>query len=409
MKLKFFTFILLFLLFTSSSIAQNIKGTVIDEDGDPIAYASVYVRTNPIGGTMTDLDGNYVLQIDSTSILEDELIFSFIGYRTEEFPIQSVINDSVLNVTLVEQPIMLEGAIVKAKISRKESRKLKREALEKFVNQMAEDFPKRTAEYPIFSMYNGFQDDNQLIHHEVVGTIFESPQENRRGGDSIALVVKSVKEFTTEEAKVGYDKFNEIADERLNHPKKKKKKKNKLTYTKRDLDDQALRMHRFLWGGLTGSLIDMLDVKKTAKWDYTMIGDNAVLTYTEKENYLGIVKGELQLHFYVDPVTFQINKIAQSLYGELHIPFGYKLKEEELDFVNALQFGHDTIDRYRVRHAYVDVLRNVFFHRVDGNVVIREKNLEVKGDIIDTKKKKLTYSAEAKSIVSGSPKIKNKE
>ena len=109
-------------------------------------------------------------------------------------------------------------------------------------------------------------------------------------------------------------------------------------------------------------------------------------------------------------ITFQINKIAQSLSGELHIPFGYKLKDDELEFINALQFGHDTLERYRVRHAYVDVLRNVFFRRTsEGNVVVREKNLEVRGDIIDTKKKKLTYNAEAKSIVSGTPKITKKD
>ena len=134
-----------------------------------------------------------------------------------------------------------------------------------------------------------------------------------------------------------------------------------------------------------------------------MIGDDAVLTYTEKENYMGIVKGELQFHFYIDPVTYQIKKIAQSLYGELHIPFGYKLKDDELEFINTLQFGHDTLDRYRVRHAYIEVFRNVFFRRTDGNVVVREKNLEVQGDLVDNKKKKLSYNAEAKVIVSGKP------
>ena len=392
-----------------SLFAQTITGIVLDEDGDPLPYASVYVRNNPISGTMTDLNGRYILDVDSTSALSDEVVFSFIGYRTEEFPIATIISDSNFVVTLVEQPIMLEGATVKAKISRKESTKLKREALEKFVNQMAKDFPERTAQYPIFSMYNGSQDARQLIHHEVVGTISEYPIDNKYGGDSVALVVKSVKEFTTEEAKIAYDKFNAITDDRLNS-KKNKKKKVKLSYTKRDLDAQALRMHRFLWGGPTGSFIDMLNTNKPAKWDYTLIGDDAVLTYTEKENYMGIVKGELQLHFYIDPVTFQINKIAQSLSGELHIPFGYKLKDDELEFINALQFGHDTLDRYRVRHAYVDVLRNVLFRRTpDGNVVVREKNLEVCGDLIDTKKKKLTYSAEAKAIVSGAPKVIKKD
>ena len=398
--------ILLLLLFPFALFAQTLVGTVLDEDGDPLPYASVYVRNNPIGGTMTDENGEYVLEIDSTTASTDEVVFSFIGYRTEEISVEAIIPDSNFVVTLVEQPVMLEGAIVNAKISKKESLKLKREALEKFVEQLRKDFPKRTAEYPVFSMYNGSQDSRQLIHHEVIGVMSEYPIDNRYGGDSIALVVKSVKEFTTEEAKIAYDMFNEITDDRLNS-KKNKKKKIKLSYTKRDLDDQALRMHRFLWGGPTGSLIDMLNIKKPAKWDYTMIGDDAVLTFTEKENYMGIVKGELQLHFYVDPVTFQIHKIAQSLSGELHIPFGYKLKDDELEFINALQFGHDTLDRYRVRHAYIDVLRNVFFRRTsEGNVVIREKNLEVLGDIIDTKKKKLSYSAEAKSIVSGKPKIK---
>lgn len=403
--MKYFLHILLLLLFPFSLFAQTAVGFVIDEDGEPISYASVYVKNNPVEGTMTDLDGRYELQLDSLIKNSDEVVFSFIGYRTEMFPISTITSDSVFYVTLLEQPIMLEGAVVKAKISKKESRKLKVEALEKFVAQMREDFPKRTAEYPVFSMYNGSQDSRQLIHHEVVGTISEYPIDNKWGGDSVALAVKSVKEYTTDEAKVAYDKFNEITDDRLNS-KKYKKKKVKLSYTKRNLDEQSLRMHRFLWGGPTGSLIDLLNVKKTAKWDYTMIGDDAVLTYTEKENYMGIVKGELQLHFYIDPITFQINKIAQSLSGELHIPFGYKLKDDELEFINALQFGHDTLDRYRVRHAYVEVFRNVFFHRVNGNVVIREKNLEVTGDLINSKKKKLSYSAEAKAIVSGSPKVK---
>ena len=403
--MKYILHILLLFSFPFSLLSQTAKGFVIDEDGEPIPYASVYVKNNPVGGTMTDSDGRYELQLGEAVESIDEVVFSFIGYRTEMFSVAAIMADSLFYVTLVEQPIMLEGATVRAKISKKESRKLKKDALEKFVAQMREDFPKRTAEYPVFSMYNGSQDSRQLIHHEVVGTISEYPINNRWGGDSVALIVKSVKEFTTDEAKVAYDVFNELTDERLNG-KKNKKKKVKLSYTKRNLDEQSLRMHRFLWGGPTNSFIDMLNINKPAKWDYTMIGDDAVLTYTEKENYMGIVKGELQLHFYIDPVTFQISKIAQSLSGELHIPFGYKLKDEELEFINALQFGHDTLDCYRVRHAYVDVLRNVLFQRVNGNVVIREKNLEVQGDLIDTKKKKLTYSAEAKAIVSGTPKIR---
>ena len=393
---------IILLFFSLQLFAQTITGYVIDENGAPIPYASVYVKHNPQSGTMTDSLGHYSILLDGSE-QGDNLIISFIGYRTEELPIASLQPDVPLQTTLVEQPIMLEGATVNAKISRKESRKLKKEALERFVAQLKTDFPERTAVYPVFSMYNGGQDNRQLMHHEVIGSITEHPIKAKKGGDSISLVVNSVKEYSTEEIKVGYDLFNEITEDRLSNPKNKKIR---FYYTKRNFTDQALRMHRFLWGGPTGSLIDMLNVNKPNKWDYTMIGGDAVLTYTEKENYMGIAKGELQLHFYIDPATFQINKIAQSLSGELHIPFGYKLKDDELEFINTLQFGHDTLDRYRARHVYIDVLRNVFFRRTpDGNVVVREKNLEVKGDIIDNKKKKLSYSAEAKAIVSGSPKI----
>lgn len=394
---------LILLLFSLHLSAQTITGYVLGEDGNPISYASVYVKSNPQSGTMTDSLGYYSINLNQSTDYSDNLIVSFIGYRTEEVSIASISITQPLYTTLVEQPIMLEGATVKAKISRKESRKIKKDALAKFIAQMRADFPERTAVYPIFSMYNGSQDSRQLMHHEVIGTITEYPIKTHHGIDSISLSVNSVKEYSTDEIKAGYNLFSEITDDRLNTPKNKKKYKQ--IYTKRNFNDQALRMHRFLWGGPTTSFIDMLNIDKPNKWDYTMIGDDAVLTYTEKENYMGIVKGELQFHFYIDPVTFQIKKIAQSLYGELHIPFGYKLKDDELEFINTLQFGHDTLDRYRVRHAYIEVLRNVFFHRVEGNVVVREKNLEVRGDLIDNKKKNLKYSAEAKVIVSGKPLI----
>ena len=124
MKHLIYTILLLSLTFFLS--AQTAVGFVVDEDGEPIPYASVYVKKDPVGGTMTDLDGRYELQLDTLVKNSDEVVFSFIGYRTEIFTISTITSDSVFYITLVEQPIMLEGAVVKAKISKKESRKLKR-------------------------------------------------------------------------------------------------------------------------------------------------------------------------------------------------------------------------------------------------------------------------------------------
>lgn len=402
------TIFFLLLFIPTFLFADIISGYVLGEDGDPIPYASVYVKTNPQLGTMTDSLGYYSININPSTDYSDHLIISFIGYRTEELSIASLQASQSHQTTLVEQPIMLEGATVKAKISRKESRKIKKDALAKFIAQMRADFPARTVVYPIFSMYNGSQDNRQLIHHEIVGEITELPLKKTNGADSMRLVVKSVKSYNTEEVKAGYEKFNELADDRLNGKKKNRRKNKQNIYPKRDLEEQSLAMHRFLWGGQIYSLVEALNDEKISKWDYTMVDDYAVLTYYEETNFLGIFKGELQFHFYVDPITFKIHKAVQSLVGEIHIPFGYKLRSDELEFINALQFGQERIEQYRVRHAYVDVKRNVIFNRQNETVIIREKNLEVNGTLIDKKKKKLTYRAEAKAIVSGVPKITKK-
>ena len=63
MKHLICTILLLSLTFFLS--AQTAVGFVVDEDGEPIPYASVYVKKDPVGGTMTDLDGRYELQLDT--------------------------------------------------------------------------------------------------------------------------------------------------------------------------------------------------------------------------------------------------------------------------------------------------------------------------------------------------------
>ena len=162
-------------------------------------------------------------------------------------------------------------------------------------------------------------------------------------------------------------------------------------------------MHKYLWGGYTGNVLELINTDKLNRWNYVLVGDDGVLSYTDKTNYLGIVKMELNIHFYVDPSNFRIRKIAQSVVGEAHIPFGYKLSKDELKFINTLQLGVDTLDKYKVRHIYGDVKRNVLFQQIEGTMCIKEKNLKVKGTLIDNKKRQLNYNADAKVNVTGKP------
>ena len=62
------------------ALAQNteIKGTVVDEKGDPIIGASVRVEGQE-GGVITDLDGNYVINAPKGA----KITVSYIGYTTQ--------------------------------------------------------------------------------------------------------------------------------------------------------------------------------------------------------------------------------------------------------------------------------------------------------------------------------------
>lgn len=93
------------LLFCSSFFAQKtITGTIESEEGEPLIGASIQAK-GTFTGTVTDLDGNYSIQVsDDTEIL----IFSYTGYTTQEIEIGT---SSAINVTL-EQGVALSEVIV---------------------------------------------------------------------------------------------------------------------------------------------------------------------------------------------------------------------------------------------------------------------------------------------------------
>jgi TonB-linked SusC/RagA family outer membrane protein len=82
----------------------KVTGKVINENGEPIPGVTVSVMGTGIG-TATDLDGNYSLTLAEGSTL----IFSFIGFQTQEVPIG---DRSVINITLVEDISSLDEVVV---------------------------------------------------------------------------------------------------------------------------------------------------------------------------------------------------------------------------------------------------------------------------------------------------------
>ena len=67
---------MLLLFFTTAMLAQNIsvRGSVKDEQGEPIIGANIIIKGTTTGA-MTDVHGNYTVKCASNAILE----FSYIG------------------------------------------------------------------------------------------------------------------------------------------------------------------------------------------------------------------------------------------------------------------------------------------------------------------------------------------
>ena len=72
---------MLCIMFTATAFAQQktIKGTVVDATGEPLIGVNVSVKGTTIG-IITDIDGNYTLEVPSKSTI----VFSYIGYQTQE-------------------------------------------------------------------------------------------------------------------------------------------------------------------------------------------------------------------------------------------------------------------------------------------------------------------------------------
>jgi hypothetical protein len=83
----------------------TISGMVLDEQGQPLPGTAVLVKGTTIG-TTTDLEGRYSLTLPITA---KTVVFSFVGMRMEEIPIQG---RSSLNVTLMQDTQMLSEVVV---------------------------------------------------------------------------------------------------------------------------------------------------------------------------------------------------------------------------------------------------------------------------------------------------------
>ena len=106
-----------FVLFVwSAALFSQIKGTVTDTKGKPIAFANIYVKDS-YSSTSSNDKGNYTLNIKKPGTYT--ILYQYLGYKTSKQVVTVIqsLQIQAVDVTLVEEDIQLNEVIVSKKIN----------------------------------------------------------------------------------------------------------------------------------------------------------------------------------------------------------------------------------------------------------------------------------------------------
>lgn len=104
--------LLAFLAVTYSTIANaqqpGIRGTIQDDLGNPLAYATLFVKQTG-SGTTTNIDGTYEMYLPAGTY---ELVYQYLGYETVVKSVEIGANMLTVNITLKSQTTVLQTVTI---------------------------------------------------------------------------------------------------------------------------------------------------------------------------------------------------------------------------------------------------------------------------------------------------------
>lgn len=84
-----------------------VSGTIVDTAGDPIIGANIKLKGAQGTGTITDVEGNFKLEVPTNGVL----IVSFIGYQQQEVAVNG---KTMLKIKMAEDAEMIDEVVVTA-------------------------------------------------------------------------------------------------------------------------------------------------------------------------------------------------------------------------------------------------------------------------------------------------------
>lgn len=368
-------------LFSVLSVYSQTLIAKVTDGTEPMPYVSVYLKENPEIGTISDMEGVFTmpdLQKNTTVVL------SFIGYKTMELKFKKIPTDTI-NITMVEQPIMLTETLIPSKTKKLSKRKQMKQLLADVKKQMIKDFPEEVRKYRIVSDYDFYEKDRIVAREEIIGTVAEIPNIGMKNTDSIQMVIDVCKRFRDRNVQYKLDsiragKFKDNRNQRL-----------------ANLPDSSKFIHRVLWGSDIKWLFLELD-GKISKWSMQEQDSTFLLTYHDKKNYFGIVKYELVLNYILDIYSYRVKSLSQSLKVNANIPFGYKLDADQLAIINVVNLAGEEHAKYRAKYIDADIKRNIIYREEYDQVIPSEKNVITKVEMAERKHNKPIYVHQTGSI-----------
>jgi hypothetical protein len=111
MKKFLFYFISLFLilLLPIFSYANQLKGIVKDEKGEPLPFASIYIKGTSKGTTANNL-GQYKLDLNEGNYT---IVYQYVGYQKKEVEVEIKSSEKILNITLQPNQKTLKQVVIK--------------------------------------------------------------------------------------------------------------------------------------------------------------------------------------------------------------------------------------------------------------------------------------------------------
>ena len=369
------------------ALVSTFAGRVVDQNGQPIPYATVYPEIAPEWGTATNNDGYFSFEANLTPDMR--IIASYIGYEKKIVKSGELTAESgeLPVIVLKEQPIALEETVVAAKASKQKNKKKQMAALLHAVYvKLEEEFPDNPVQYHVVSDVRMLSEGSTWGMEQMIANIVVLPEAASQGRDSVQFQGRYCKRFFDAQKRAQADSI--LAGETLERLDKKNTGNGKLMRKAANAVDSGVVVHHALFA-MGNMRYDFEQTMNDTK-HWTVSNENegeTVLTHTQKvSRYLGCFVMTFKRHYIVDSKTYSVRRFSEHAEVKVTIPFGIKLTAEQLQMLNLVNMNEKQIEKFRLKKLRGSVDYNTLYQRRNGHVYILEKNMLANTLILGSKK-----------------------